>query len=89
MARMTLDLPDESVSELETCADKSGVIVADFIRRTLEYQFPRTPGRSRGDIPDRPEAQRALQLQDETRKRLEGSGYSGSDVVRKMREPGQ
>ncbi len=35
MARMTLDLPDELVSELERRADKSGASVADFIRRTL------------------------------------------------------
>jgi hypothetical protein len=86
MARITLDLPDELLSELEKQADKSGVSVEDLIRRTLEYDFPRISGRSKGDISDRPEVRRAIQVQDETRRRLEGSGYSGSETVRRMRD---
>jgi len=41
---------------------------------------------NRGDISNRPEVRRAIQLQDEMRRRLEGSGYSGSEAVRKMRD---
>ncbi len=86
MTRITLDLPDDLLSELERRADKSGVSVTDLIRRTLDYQFPRIQGWPRRDISNRPEAKRAIQLQDETRRQLEGSGYSGSDIIRKMRD---
>ena len=88
MACVTVDLPDESVSELERCADKSGVSVTDLMCRALEFHFPRIPGQPRGDISNRPEVRRAIQLQDEMRKRHEGSGYSGSAVVREMRHRG-
>ena len=43
-------------------------------------------GERREDISNRPEFKRAIQLQDEMRRRLEGSGYSGSEAVRKMRD---
>jgi hypothetical protein len=87
VARLTLDLPQELISELEKRADKSGQSIPDFIREDLELRYlHRLPERRKGDISDRPEVRRAIQVQDETRKRLEGSGYSGSAAVREMRE---
>ncbi len=87
MARLTLDLPQELIAELEKRAGKSGTSIPDFIREELELRYLyRLPERKRGDISDRPEVRRAIQLQDEMRKRHEGSGYSGSAVVREMRD---
>ncbi len=87
MARLTLDLPQDLIAELEKRAAKSGKSIPDFIREELELHYlHRLPERKRGDISDRPEVQRAIQLQDEMRKRHDGSGYSGSAVVREMRD---
>ena len=87
MARLTLDLPQDLIYELEKHTAKSGQSIPDFIREELELHYlHRLSERKRGDISDRPEVQRAIRVQDETRKRLEGSGYSGSDVIRKMRD---
>jgi hypothetical protein len=87
VVRLTLDLPQELIAELEKRAGKSGTSITDFIREELELRYlHRLPERKRGDISDRPEVQRAIKLQDETRKWLEGSGYSGSAAVREMRE---
>jgi hypothetical protein len=87
VARLTLDLPQELISELEKRAEMNGQSIPDFIREDLELRYlHRLPGRKKGDISDRPEVQRAIQVQDETRKRLEGSGYSGSAAVREMRD---
>jgi hypothetical protein len=86
VARLTLDLPQDLIAELEKRAEKSGQSIPDFIREELELRYlHRLPERKRGDISDRPEVQRAIKLQDETRKRLEGSAYSGSAAVREMR----
>lgn len=86
MSRLTLDLPQELIAELENRAGKS---IPDFIREELELRYlHRLPRRRKGDISDRPEVQRAIRLQDETRRRLEGSGYSGSAAVREMRDRG-
>ncbi len=87
VAHLTLELPQELISELEKRAGKSGKSIPDFIREELEFRYlHRLPRRKKGDISDHPEVQRAIRLQDETRKRLEGSGYSGSAVVREMRD---
>ena len=87
MARLILDLPEELIAELDKRAAKNGQSIPDFIREELELSYPhRLPQRKRGDISNRPEVQRAIQLQDEMRKRHEGSGYSGSKTVRKMRD---
>ena len=87
MARLTLDLPQDLISELEKRAAKNDQSIQDLIREELELRYlHRLPERQRGDISDRPEVQRAIQFQDEMRKRHEGSGYSGSDIVRKMRD---
>src|SRR5215210_5904413 len=87
VAEVTLDLLEELIAELEKHARKSSKSTPDFICEELELRYlHRLPERKRGDISDRPEVQRAIKLQDETRKRLEGSGYSGSAAVREMRE---
>lgn len=87
MARLTLDLPQELIVELERRAEKSGKSIPDFIREELELRYlHRLPERERGDISDRPEVRRAIQLQDDMRRRHEGSGYSGSATVREMRD---
>jgi hypothetical protein len=88
VARIILDLPDELVSELRRRADRNDVSVTDLVRRTLEFHFPQLPGRPRGDISNRPEVRRAVQIMDETRKRHEDSGYSGSEFIRRMRDGG-
>ena len=89
VARLTLDLPQELIAELEKRAGKSGTSIPDFIREELELRYlHRLPERKKGDISDRPEVRRAIQLQDDTRRRLEGSGYSGSEFIRRMRDGG-
>jgi predicted DNA-binding protein len=85
--RVTLDLPEELIAELEKRAGKSSKSIPDFVREELELRYlRRLPERRREDISERPDVQRAIRLQDEMRKRLEGSGYSGSAVVREMRD---
>jgi Ribbon-helix-helix protein, copG family len=89
VARLTLDLPQELIAELEKRAGKNGTSIPDFIREELELRYlHRLPERKRGDISDRPEVRRAIQLQDDTRRRLEGSGYNGSEFIRRMRDGG-
>src|SRR5215211_7154659 len=87
MAQITLDLPEDLLRELESRAEKSGKSIPDFIREELELRYlHRLPERKRGDISDRPEVRQAIQLQDDMRRRLKGSGYSGSAVIREMRD---
>lgn len=89
MVHLTLDLPQDLISELENRTAKNGQSIEDFIREDLELRFLlRFPERKRGDISNRPEFQEAIRIQDETRKRLEGSGFSGSEFVRRMRDGG-
>ncbi len=86
MVRLTLDLSQELADELETRAAKSSISITDFLREELDLRYLHRPSqRKRGDISNRPEVKRAIQVQDETRRRLEDSGYSGSDAVREMR----
>ena len=87
MARLILDLPQELIAEMERRAATSGKSIPDFIQEELELRYlHRLPERKRGDISDRPEGRRAIQLQDDTRRRHEGSGYSGLAVMREMRD---
>ncbi len=89
VARLTLDLPQELIAELEKRAGKSGKSIPDFIREELELRYlHRLPERKKGDISARPEVQRAIQIQDDMRRRMEGSGFSGSEFVRRMRDGG-
>lgn len=87
VARLTLELPQDLISELEKRAAKSGQSIPDFIREELELRYLRPlPECKRGDISNRPEVQEAIRVQDEMRKRHEGAGYSGSEIIRKMRD---
>lgn len=87
MIRLTLDLPEDLIFELEKHAAKTGQSIPDFIREDLELRYLlRLPERKRGDISGRPDFQREIRFQDELRKRHEGSGYSGSEIIRKMRD---
>ncbi len=87
MARLTLDLPQELIAELEKRAGKSGTSMPSFIREELELRYLyRLPERERGDISDHPEFRRAIKLQDDMRRCHEGSGYSGSATVREIRD---
>lgn len=89
VARLTLDLPQELIAKLEERAGKSGKSISDFVREELELRYlHRLPERKKGDISNRPEVRRAIQIQDETRKRHEDSGYSGSEFIRRMRDGG-
>lgn len=86
VADIILDLPEELIAELESRAEKSGKNTSELVREALEFYFRRPERKLRGDISDRPEVRRAIQTQAETRRRLEGSGYSGSAAVRQMRD---
>jgi len=89
LVRLTLDLPQELIVELEKRAGESGKSIPDFIREELELRYlHRLPEREREDISARPEFRRAIQLQDDMRRRHEGSGYSGSATVREIRNRG-
>jgi hypothetical protein len=89
VVRLTLDLPQDLITELEKRAAKNNQSIPDFIREDLELRYlHRLPERRHVDISDHPEFQRAIRVQDETRKRLEGSGYSGSEFIRRMRDGG-
>lgn len=87
MAQIVLDLPQELISKLEKHAGKSGKNFSDFIREELELRYlHRLPERKRGDISDRPEVQRAIRLQDESRRKHEGSGYNATEFIHRMRD---
>lgn len=89
MGETILDLPEELIAELESRAQKSGKNTSELVREALElYLRLRPVKKPKGDISDRPEVRRAIRLQEETRKRYEGSGYSGSAFSRRMRDGG-
>jgi hypothetical protein len=89
VAHLTLDLSQELIGELEKRVEKCGQSMPDFSREELELHYlHRLPKREKGDISDRPETPWVIQLQDDMRRRHEGFGYSGSAVVREMRERG-
>jgi metal-responsive CopG/Arc/MetJ family transcriptional regulator len=84
MARFVVTIPDDFLEEVDARAKAEHRNRSELVREALR-RYLRSAG-TRGDISDRPEVQRALRIQDETRRALEGSGYSGSDAVRKMRD---
>jgi hypothetical protein len=83
------ELPEELLSELDRHAEKGDKNVSDFIHEEMELRHLHClPERERSYISNRPEIKRAIRQQDDMRYRLEGSGYSGSAVVREMRDRG-
>ncbi len=84
MARFVVTIPDDFLEEVDARAKAEHRSRSELVREALRA-YLRSGGR-RGDISDRLEVKRAIQLQDEMRHRLEGSGYSGSEAVRKMRD---
>ena len=84
MARFVVTVPEEFLEEVDARAKAEHRSRSELVREALRG-YLRSGGR-RGDISDRPEFKKAIQLQDEMRRRLEGSGYSGSEAVRKMRD---
>ena len=90
MTRIILDLPEDLLRELASRAEKSGKSIPDFIREELELRYlHRLPERKRGDISDRPEVRKAIRIQDESRRKLEGSGYNATEFIHRMRDGGQ
>ena len=84
MARFVVTIPDEFLEEVDARAKAEHRSRSELVREALR-SYLRSGGR-RGDISDRRAVKRAIQIQDEMRQRLEGTGYSGSEAVRKMRD---
>jgi Arc/MetJ-type ribon-helix-helix transcriptional regulator len=84
MARFVVTMPDEFLEEVDARAEAEHRSRSELVREALR-DYLRSGGR-RGDISDRPEFKKAIQFQEEMRRRHQGSGYSGSEAVRKMRD---
>jgi len=84
MARFVVTIPDEFLEEVDARAEAEHRSRSELVREALRG-YLRSGGR-RGDISDRPEFKKAIQFQDEMRRRHQASGYSGSEAVRKMRD---
>ena len=84
MARFVVTVPEDFLREVDARAKAEHRSRSELVREALRG-YLRSGGR-RGDISDRPEFKRAIQFQDEMRRRHEGSGYSGSGAVRRMRD---
>jgi hypothetical protein len=84
MARFVVTIPDDFLEEVDARAKAEHRSRSELVREALR-SYLRSGGR-RGDISDRPEFKKAIQFQDEMRRRHEGSGYSGSEAVREMRD---
>jgi len=84
MARFVVTVPEDFLEEVDARAKAEHRSRSELVREALRG-YLRSGGR-KGDISGRPEVKRAIQLQDDMRRRLEGSGYSGSEAVRKMRD---
>lgn len=84
MARFVVTIPDDFLEEVDARAEAEHRSRSELVREALRG-YLRSGGR-KGDISDRPEVKRALRIQEETRRALEGSGYSGSEAVRRMRD---
>lgn len=84
MARFVVTIPDDFLAEVDARAKTEHRSRSELVREALR-SYLRSGGR-KGDISDRPEVKRALRIQEETRRLLEGSGYSGSEAVRKLRD---
>lgn len=84
MARFVVTVPEDFLEEVDARAKAEHRSRSELVREALRG-YLRSGGR-KGDISDRPGVKRALRVQEETRQTLEGSGYSGSEAVRKMRD---
>jgi len=84
MARFVVTVPEEFLEEVDARAKAEHRSRSELVREALR-SYLRCGGR-REDISDRPEFKKAIQFQDEMRRRHEGSGYSGSEAVREMRD---
>jgi metal-responsive CopG/Arc/MetJ family transcriptional regulator len=84
MARFVVTVPEDFLEEVDARAKAEHRSRSELVREALRSYL--RSGERKGDISDRPEVKRALRIQEETRRILEGSGYSGSDAVRKMRD---
>jgi CopG family transcriptional regulator / antitoxin EndoAI len=84
MARFVVTIPDEFLEEVDARAEAEHRSRSELVREALR-SYLRSGGRTEG-ISNRPEFKKAIQFQDEMRRRHEGSGYSGSAIVRQMRD---
>lgn len=84
MARFVVTVPEDFLEEVDARAKAEHRNRSELVREALRI-YLRSEGRT-GDISERPEFKRAIQFQDEMRRRHEGSGYSGSAAVREMRD---
>ena len=84
MARFVVTMPDDFLEEVDARAEAEHRSRSELVREALRGYL--RSGGHKGDISDRPEVKRALRIQEETRRALEGSGYSGLEAVRKMRD---
>lgn len=84
MARFVVTIPDEFLEEVDARAEAEHRSRSELVREALRG-YLRSGGRME-DISNRPEFKKAIQFQDEMRRRHEGSGYSGSAVVRDMQD---
>ncbi len=84
MARFVVTIPEDFLEEVDARAKAEHRSRSELVREALR-SYLRSGGR-RGDISNRSEFKKAIQFQDEMRRRHEGSGYSGSAVVRQMRD---
>ena len=84
MARFVVTIPDDFLEEVDARAEAEHRSRSELVREALRGYL--RSGRRKGDISDRPEVKRALRIQEETRRTLEGSGYSASEAVRRMRD---
>jgi Arc/MetJ-type ribon-helix-helix transcriptional regulator len=84
MARFVVTIPDDFLEEVDARAKAEHRSRSELVREALR-SYLRSGGR-REDISNRPEFKKAIQFQDEMRRRHEGSDYSGSAAVREMRD---
>ncbi len=84
MARFVVTVPEDFLEEVDARAEAEHRSRSELVREALRSYL--RSGTRKGDISGRPEVKRAIRLQDEIRRRHEGSGYSGSAAVREMRD---
>ncbi len=84
MARFVVTVPEDFLEEVDARAKAEHRSRSELVREALRGYLH--SGGRREDISNRPEFKKAIQFQDEMRRRHEGSGYSGSAVVREMRD---
>ncbi|TCJ15714.1 hypothetical protein E0L93_11985 [Rubrobacter taiwanensis] len=86
---MIIEPSGELLQELDSHMQGSSKNISDLIRETLESYFRQHPLiRPGGEISGRPEIRRTIQFQDDMRRLLEGSSFSTSETIRKIRDGG-